>query len=280
MTAQRVIIANTLFTEEYNRPTTNLVSQFTLGQGEKSLIIPKVAQMSAAKLTDGVDMTDSQDIGMTTNTVSPVEAGLKVILTDKLVRQLNESVFTIVGQQMGQAMARIKERDVIALFPSLNGGTDFGADGSSLTLDNLSACIAKAKANKFGNNLVIVHHPNAIFAVADDFFASTAQRLDAPQFVDSVVKDFYNFTINRVPIFETGEIDYNGTAGQESGYGAIFDRAALGFLTSQGISSGTEHDNSLRATELVTVSDYIAFEVDDARGAPMLYETVDITTSN
>ncbi|KKK73753.1 hypothetical protein LCGC14_2890680, partial [marine sediment metagenome] len=59
-----------------------------------------------------------------------------------------------------------------------------GADGNLLTLDNLSAVISVAKDNKFGEDLVIVHHANAIFAVAKDFFGATAQRLDAPSFVD------------------------------------------------------------------------------------------------
>ncbi len=275
--AQRKIIAKTLFTEEYGRPTTNLVQPFILGQGEKTLSVPKVGQMSAAKLIDGVDMVDSQDIGMVVNDFSPVEAGLKVIVTDKLVRQLNESVFAMVGEQMGQAMGRIQERDLIALFSSLNGGTALGLDNKFLTLNNLSACIAKAKAQKYGTNLVIVHHPNAIFSVANDFFAATPQRLDAPQFVDSIVRDFYNFTLNGVPIFHTGEIDKDGS--NDSGYGAIFDRRALGMLVSQGLTSGMEHDNSYRASELVTVKDYLAFELDDARGAPMLYEIGDWTTS-
>ncbi len=278
ITAQRVVIANALFVEEYKRPTTNLVSQFTLAQGEKSLVIPKVAQMSAARLSDGVDITDTQNIGMTTNTVSPVEAGLKVILTDKLVRQLNESVFAIIGTQVGEAMGTIKETDIIALFQNLNGGTALGGDGNLLTLDNLSACISVARDNKYGEDLVIVHHANAIFAVAKDFFGSTPQRLDAPSFVDSVVRDFYSFSIGGVPIFEANHIPKIGAV--DSGYGAIMSRRALGFLTSVGMSSEMDRDGSLRATELITVSDYIAFELDDARGAPMRYEILAHSTTN
>jgi hypothetical protein len=275
--AQRKVIAKTLFTEEYARPASNLVQQFTLGQGEKTLSVPKVGQMSAAKLIDGVDMVDSQDIGMVVNDFSPVEAGLKVIVTDKLARQLNESVFAMVGEQMGQAMATIVETDVIALYSSLNGGTVLGGDGKSLTLNNLSACIAKAKANKYGDNLYIVHHPNAVFEVAKDFFGATAQRLDAPSFVDSVVKSFYTFSLNGVPIFNTGHVPKESAV--DSGIGVIADRRALGMLTSQGLTSGREHDNSLRATELVVVKDYLAFELDDARGAGMQYEIGDHATN-
>ena len=275
--AQRRIIAKALTTEEYGRPASNLVQPFSLAQGESTLAVPKVGQMSAAKLIDGVDMVDSQDIGMVVNDFTTVEAGLKVIITDKLARQLNESVFSMVGEQMGQAMARIKEEDIIALYSALNGGTVFGQDGKLLTLDNLSACISKAVANKFGENLVIVHHPNAVFAVAKDFFGATQQRLDAPMFVDSVVKNFYAFSLNQVPIFHTGLIPKESAV--DSGIGAIFDKRALGFLTSQGLTSGREHDNSLRASELVVVSDFLAFELDDARGAGMQYEIGDHSTS-
>lgn len=275
--AQNRIIAQTLFTEEFSRPVTNLVQQFALGQGEATLGIPKIALMNAAKLIDGVDMTDSQDINMVVNDHVTVEAGLKVIVTDKLVRQLNESVFAMVGETMGQAMGRIQEEDVIALFSALNGGTAFGGDGKLLTLDNLSACISKARANKFGENLVIAHHSNAIFSVAKDFFASSPQRLDAPGFVDSVVKDFFNFSIDNVPIFTANLIPKE--SGVDSGYGVIMDRRALGFLVSQGLTSGMEHDNSFRASELVTVKDYKAIEVDDARGAAMQYEIADHSTS-
>ena len=276
--AQRKIIAKTLFTEEFARPASNLVQQFTLGQGEKTLSVPKVGQMSAAKLIDGVDMIDSQDIGMVVNDFSPIEAGLKVIITDKLVRQLNESVFTMVGEQMGEAMGRIVEEDVIALYSALNGGTVLGADGSEMGLDNLAACIAKAKANKYGDQLVIVHHPNAIYTVTKDFVLTTSnQRLDAPQFVDSVVKDFYAFSLNGVPIFVTGLIPKE--SGVDSGIGAIFDKRALGMLVSQGLTSYMEHDGSMRASELGTVKDYLAFEVDDSRGAGMQYEIGDWATN-
>ena len=58
----------------------------SLGKGEKSVTVPKVGQMTAASLTDGIDLVDSQDIGMTTTSLTTGEVGLKVILTDKLVQ--------------------------------------------------------------------------------------------------------------------------------------------------------------------------------------------------
>ena len=237
--------------------------------------------MTASRLTDGIDLINTENIGMTTNDVSPTEAGLKVIITDKLARQENEYVFSMVGQQMGQAMGRLMERDAITLFASLNGGTALGADNKNMTLDNLGACIAKARANKYGAKLVIIHHPNAVFEVVRANLIASSPRWTAGAIGglnEALLADFYVFSVSGVPVFQTGEIDK--ISGVDSGYGAIFDpTAALGMLTSKGLSSATQRDESLRATEVISVADYIAFELDDARGAPMRYEIADLTTS-
>lgn len=279
--AQRVIIAKALYAEEHNRPTTHLLQQFTLGQGEKTMTVPKVARMTSSRLVDGVDMTASEDIGMTTFDVSPVESGLKVILTDKLVRQENESVFAMVGQQMGQAVGRLMERDAISLFTALNGGTEFGGTTLLFTLDNLAIAISRARAARMGSRLVIVHHPNAVFEVARAQIVAASPRWTAGPlmgFSESLLGDFYSFSISGVPVFETGEID-GGTGGiAGDGEGAIFDpTAALGMLTSKGLSYVQQRDESLRATEQIAVADYIAFELDDSRGAPLLFSVADKT---
>src|SRR3990167_7817279 len=208
--AQRILIANTLYAEEHMRPTTHLLAQFTLAQGEKTMTVPKVARMTGVRLADGVDLVNSEDIGMTTTDISPVEAGLKVIITDKLARQENESVFGMVGQQMGQAMGRLMERDAIALFTGLNGGTALGATTEPFNITNLSGCIAVARANRYGSKLVIVHHPNAIYdVVAAALVAAAPSWSGGPVggFSEALLKDFFSFSISGVPVFQTGEID-------------------------------------------------------------------------
>ena len=84
--AQNIILAQSRYTMEHNAPCAQLIEHFTLPQGAKQMTVPKVAQMSAAALTDGVDMVSSADIGMTTTDLTTGEVGLKVILTDKLVQ--------------------------------------------------------------------------------------------------------------------------------------------------------------------------------------------------
>src|SRR3990172_3141330 len=156
--AQRIVIEQTLYTAEHNAPVIGTFSKFTLKQGEKSITVPKVGQMTMQALSEGVDLTDSEDIGMTITTLTSSEAGLKVYLTYKLIRQMNESVFRMVGHQMGDAVSRKKDTDGIALFAALNGGTVFGADNKTLSFANWSACIARAKAGKWTSPIVGVHN--------------------------------------------------------------------------------------------------------------------------
>ncbi len=125
--ASNVILSKARYTMEQNMPCANLIEHFTLPKGAKQLTVPKAGQQTAIDLVDGQDLTDSQDLGLTFTDMTTGEVGLKVILTYKLIRQFSEDVFSMIGRQMGDAMARKKDKDIIALFSGLNGGTTLGA---------------------------------------------------------------------------------------------------------------------------------------------------------
>ena len=276
----RIMLAQARYTEEHNAPMVGLIEKFNLNKGEYKLEIPKVGQMTAEDLTEGQDMVDSEDIDVSTITATTAEVGLKVIVTDTLLRQNNEDVYKIIGRQMGDAMARKKDTDIIALFPSLNGGTALGADNANLTLANASAIIANAKADKFGTDLFIVHHPNAIWKLATDIGNTLATYPLPDAFNKPAVKDYYTgVKLSGVPFFEDGNIEYTGTSGHVSGYGVVADKTAMGHLSASGRSEERERDASLRAFEVVVTEDYAVFEVDDTRGAAARYEIGDPTTS-
>lgn len=273
--AQRIAIEQARYTAEHSAPVINLVEHMRLAPGEKSVVVPKVGQMTASDLTDGVDLVASEDIGMTTSTLTTSEVGLKVILTDKLVRQQNEDMFKVVGRQMGDAMARKKDTDLIALFSAFNGGTTLGASSASLTLQNLGACIAFAKANKFPTPVSVVHHPNAVYRTVLNATLIPSLTNPIPNgFSEDLLRDFYKFVLNQVAVFEDGNI----TSGVAS-VGAIFSMSAAVCLEQVGFNTERERDASLRGTELVVTSDYGVFELDDGYGAPMTYTSSDPSTS-
>ncbi len=273
--AQRIVVAKARFTAEHSMPTINLVEQMTLEDGAKSMTVPKVGQVSWSNLVDGVDMTDSADIGMTTTDLTSSEVGVKMILTDKLVRQQAESPFAMVGRQIGEGLGRKKDTDLLALLSALNGGTSLGAGSASLTLQNVGACIAFAKAQKFPSPVAIVHHPNALFDVVNNATLISSSNAPIPRgWSEDLLRDFYKFVLNQVAVFEDGNIT-EGT----SSIGGIFSRNSMVYIEQKGFTTERERDASLRAWEVVAVTDYGVFELDDGYGAPMTYDSTAPSTS-
>ena len=276
--AQKIIIAASRYTEEHNAPALALIEQFSLPSGAKQQTVPKVGQMTISDLQDGVDIIDEEDISMTTVDLTASEVGAKVILTDKLVRQSAENVFSIVGRQLGDGMARKKDTDVHALYSGLNGGTTLGAAGATFSLANVAASISYAKANKFGSQLYILQHPNAVFDIANTAVTASATYPVPKGWSEDLLGEFFSGLrpLNGVPIFEDGNLSVDAS---DDAIGVIADKSALCVLKSVDTKTERQRDASLRATELVMTSDYGVFELDDSRGAAMTYDAAAITTS-
>ena len=264
--AQNIIIAAARYTEEHNAPAMNLIEQFTLPKGSKQVTVPKVGQMSMQDLTDGVDIVDEEDIGMTTVDLTASEVGAKIILTDKLVRQSAENVFSMIGRQLGDGMARKKDVDVLSLYSGFS--TDFGAAGRQMTLANVSAAIAYAKGKKFGSNVYIVQHPFAVFDIANTAVtASTTYPVPVGWSADLLGNFFSGLRpINGVPIFEDGNISIDSS---DDAVGVVADKSALAVLKSVDMNKEQDRDISLRATEIVITADYGVFELDDSKGVAL-----------
>ena len=274
--AQKTIIAAARYTEEHNAPAMALIERFTLGQGEKTVTVPKVGQMSMSDLVDGQDIIDEEEIGMTTVDLTASEVGAKVILTDKLVKQSSPNVMAIIGRQLGDGMARKKDNDVTSLYGSFS--TQLGATTKELIAANVVACISIAKSSKFGSQLYINHHPNTVAQLAKQA-ATTAASYPVPNgWSEELLGNFFSGLrpINGVPIFEDGNLseDSNGDA-----TGVIADKSALAVLVSVDTRTERQRDASLRATEVVITADYGVFELDDSKGAGMLYKASNPATN-
>ena len=274
--AQNIIIAAARYTEEHNAPAMNLIEQFTLPKGSIQVTVPKVGQMSMQDLTDGVDIVDEEDIGMTTVDLTASEVGAKIILTDKLVRQSAENVFSMIGRQLGDGMARKKDVDVLSLYSGFS--TDIGAAGRSMSLANVSAAVAYAKGKKFGSNVYIVQHPFAVWDIANTAVtASSTYPVPAGWSADLLGNFFSGLRpINGVPIFEDGNISIDSS---DDAVGVIADRSALGVLKSVDMNKEQDRDISLRATEVVITADYGVFELDDSKGVALTLDAGTPATS-
>ncbi len=265
--AQRIAIAKARYTAEHNAPLLQLIEKFTLGQGEKSVTVPKVAQMTALDLTDGVDISNNADIGMTSTSLTTAEIGLKTVMTDKLVRQENESVFQIVGRQMGDAIARKKDNDIIALFTGFSG-TSLGGTGVGFELGNVLDYIATARNSKFPAPIYIVQNPIATMQLAQSLWGYTQGATGAGASAlpvglnQKLLADYFEFKIGQVAIFQDGNI----AVSSGDVVGCIFSREAMAHLESVAMNTEQQRDASLRATEFITTADFGVFELDDNYG--------------
>ena len=267
--ASKIIIAAARYTEEHNAPAMALIESFSLPSGAKQVTVPKVGQMTVSDLQDGRDIVDEEEIGMTTVDLTAAEVGAKVILTDKLVREQQNNVFTIIGKQLGDAMARKKDTDVHALYPTLNGSSLLGGS-VSMSLSNVAGAIAYAKANKFGNNFYILHHPNSVFDIASA--AVTSSQYAIPHgWSEDLLGNFWSGIrpLNNVPIFEDGNLTIPD---DDDVVGVIADKSAMAVLNSVETRTERQRDASMRATEVVITSDYGVFELDDTKGAGLEYD--------
>ena len=209
---------------------------------------------------------------MTTIDLTASEVGAKVILTDKLVRQAADNVYSIIGRQLGDGMARKKDNDVTALYSSFS--TDVGASGRTMKTSNVAAAVAVAKGSNYGSQLYINHHPFAVFDLASEAAGTAATYPMTPGYSQDLLGNFWSGIrpIYGVPIFEDGNITRTTVAAT---VGFIGDKSAMAVLKSVDTRTERQRDASLRATEVVMTSDYGVFELDDSRGAGF---TLDSTT--
>ena len=280
--AQKIIIAASRYTEEHNAPALALIEQFSLPKGAKQVTVPKVSQMSVSDLVDGQDIIDEEDIGMSTVDLTASEVGAKVILTDKLIRQASDNVFSMIGRQLGDGMARKKDGDVLALYTNLNDGTLLGGTGPTyMKASNVQGIIAYAKANKFGNQIYIIHHPNAVAYLSKESatVASSGSAAIPEGWSQDLLGNFWSGLrpMNNVPIFEDGNISEDSG---NDGIGVIADKTAMAALTSVDTRTERQRDASLRATEVVMTADYGVFELDDDRGAGVKFDVSALSTAN
>ena len=274
--AQRIIIASARYTEEHNAPAMNLIEQFTLTKGSKQVTVPTVGQMSMSDLVDGQDMIDEEDIGMTTVDLTASEVGAKIIITDKLARQSAENVFSIIGRQLGDGMARKKDTDVTALYSGFS--TDIGSAGRSMSLANVSATVAYAKGNRFGSQVYIVQHPFAVWDIANTAVTASATYPVPAGWSAELLGNFFSGLrpINGVPIFEDGNITIDSS---DDAVGVCADRSALAVVKSVDTRTERQRDASLRATEVVMTADYGVFELDDSKGVALTLDAGTPATS-
>lgn len=267
---QRTVIGQARFTREHKGCMVGLTERFDLEAGQKTLTIPKLSAFADAEdLIDGVDMTQSQQIANTYTDITTAELGVKAIVTDKLIRQSNESVFRMCGRLLGDSMRRKIEKDGLDMLDGFSNA--LGAYNTTMTSGYLSAAITQlqGQSEPAPEPYAFVHHPYVVKKVMDA--VAVVGTYPLPEgFSAKMVKDYWRgtFAIFGTPVFSNGLISIGSNSGAK---GAVFSKSAIGYVVSKEASTERQRDASLRAWELVHVQDSDWVELDDGYGREMYF---------
>ena len=256
-----------------------MVSRYDIPDGAKQVNVPLWTRNDAAAVTEGIDISVPQQIEANVVTMTGEEHGILIFVSDRLQKQNSEDVLAHVGEVQGNALGRLLDKDLIALF---DGFSKVIVDSSSTATDGTIVDLAGAVSYLRSDNdpsygpaygeLNAVLHPEHIRRLAQDVTgisaggtATTAgTTYNNGSISEDVLRNYYrgNFGIFGINIFEDGNL----TVASNAAKGAIFQREALALAIEQEMNAEQERDASLRGTEVVMTGTWKEKEIIDAFG--------------
>lgn len=230
----------------------------------KTVNVPYWGEVIAVGLTEGVDMTASSAMEDTNVQIVPAEVGVKIILTDKLVRDNQMDVKAAAGKILGAAMEKKRDQDLLGQLA--DGTTDLGGS-NDLTMGFVAAARALLAGNPTTSGgpaplpYALVHHPFVLLDLVDVVtplvpVAATAGGIYGTALSDEILR---NYTIGRLfgmPILEDGNITIDSNPDALGGVFATGIGGAIILATANEWSVEPQRDASLRGWELNIVGEY------------------------
>ena len=267
---QIAMVGEARYTLDHEVILDGLFDKRTLGQGEKSLYIPKFGGVEAKDLTDGVDMTESQSLTISGTTHTTDEAGCKVVITKKLKNQLKEDAYRAAGKVIGNAMKKKIEVDGVALFSGLSGGV--GAASTACSIAYVTAAVTQmyGQSEPAPDPIYACLHPYTYHDIKAALSNPTTSNIPPDVQRSNLIGKYRGMEpLFGIPIFICGNIDNSTTT---STYGAIFSKMAFIYLVGWEPEQWLEEDKSLRGYEIGIVADYACVEEDDGYGRYLLFD--------
>jgi len=257
------VIEEARHTAQFQAVMANLCWRITKQKGDGSTVnVPYWGEVTAVGLTEGVDMTASSAMEDTNVQITPAEVGVKIILTDKLVRDNMNDVKAAAGKILGAAMEKKRDKDLLGQFADAT--TDLGGS-NDLTM----GFIAAARALLAGNATTAggpaplpyacVHHPFVLLDLVDvvtPILPEAGSLAIGTALSDEILR---NYTIGRLfgmPIIEDGNITIDTTPDARGGVFASGTGGGIILATANEWSVEPERDASLRGWELNVVGEY------------------------
>lgn len=252
------ILEGAIFTAREEALMPSLVTTYT-ATGYANRILPIYPTLSAQEVNEGQDYANATSWTKTTSmTLTPKEAMVQVVLTDRNLESDPDSARRDAAIEMGRAIAAKIDTDILGLFSSFSSGK--GTAGSSLTIAHCAAALSKLRDNNATGQRTIVLHPYQWHDIWAEL-GQPATNSFLGEVANEALRQYYVGNWIAAQWFISANISGVGTA-----YGAAFTREAMALDTRKAPNLEVERDASLRAYELNMQVGYAVGERRDDHG--------------
>lgn len=257
------IVAEAQFVASERSIMRGLVKNYNLGAGQgKTVTVPVYPKQTAAGLTEGQEITNTE-IATTSSVLTVSTVALRTLVTDLARNQSASNVVADVGRLFGEAIARKIDADLMAEFANFTTNT-VGSTTSTISAATVFQAVAKLKAAGYDTmDMACVLHP----AIAYDLKANITNTFANPNGGDlqnEAMRAGFVGMLAGVPVYETGNMANNGTAGDF--VGGVFHRDALGLALVGDISIETQRRASYLGDDIVGYAHYGVGTLQEAAG--------------
>ena len=251
---QKILVASAREAYEPAAPDPDLVENHRIPQGHKQWDILTYARLTSAQaLTEGVDLSSSQQLVANSLSITPAEHGIIATLSRRLIRRQGDtSVVSTAGKMLAASLRRRQASDVISLYDGFSKSTPGAGNAIDITTfrgavaylltDNSSSygpaplpLHAALHIEQISDVIVDVSDPGAVVSSRFGLSAEMLQRWWKG-----------SDRLYGVQIFHSGNIDRDSS---DDSKGGLFAKEALAMVMANNADSTEQEDHSLRATE-------------------------------
>ena len=156
------IVAEALFVANEQSVMRNLVRNYTIAGGGKSVEVPIYGTVSASAVSEASDLSNTA-VNPTSATITASEVGIMTTLTDLARNSASRNVAQDIGKLFGEAIAKKMDSDLTALFDGFS--TSIGGGGTELTVDNIFKAVATLRQANVPMPYYGVFNPKVIYNV-------------------------------------------------------------------------------------------------------------------
>ena len=250
----KILVAGARMANEPAAPDPDLWANKRIAQGQFRYDISTYARLSQANaLTEGVDLSQVEQLVTATLQITPTEHGIITALSKRLIRRQGDSdVVNAAGMMIGRSLRRRFANDMIALYSGFSKSTP----GATLTLDithfrGANAYIMTDNSSAYGPGeppFRAALHIEQISDIILDLSDSGARAAAGTGISEELLERWWK-TRDRlygVEVFHSGLIQRD--TGDDA-IGALGSSEALYSVMANNADTTEQEDPSLRATE-------------------------------